>query len=102
MWTRYDAAVVSDELQTMVRHGITLTRSFYYWPDFMPTPDTIDEELVGHYTEFLDEHLRLGMRTVPTFIVGHMSGENWDPVWRDGSRPVRRRVAGRASGVVHP
>jgi endo-1,4-beta-mannosidase len=23
------------------------------------------------------------MPTVPTFIVGHMSGENWDPPWRD-------------------
>ena len=24
------------------------------------------------------------MSTVPTFIVGHMSGENWDPAWRGG------------------
>ena len=22
--------------------------------------------------------------TIPTFIVGHMSGENWDPAWRQG------------------
>jgi len=25
-----------------------------------------------------------GLWTVPTFIVGHMSGENWDPAWRAG------------------
>ena len=24
------------------------------------------------------------MTTVPTFLVGHMSGENWDPAWRAG------------------
>ena len=24
------------------------------------------------------------MQTIPTFIVGHMSGQNWDPVWREG------------------
>ena len=24
------------------------------------------------------------MSTVPTFIVGHMSGQNWDPAWRGG------------------
>ncbi len=26
----------------------------------------------------------LGLETIPTFIVGHMSGENWDPPWRHG------------------
>ena len=26
----------------------------------------------------------MGCTTVPTFIVGHMSGENWDPAWRSG------------------
>ena len=26
----------------------------------------------------------LGLETIPTFIVGHMSGENWDPPWRQG------------------
>src|SRR3954453_20090732 len=24
------------------------------------------------------------MGTIPTFLVGHMSGENWDPAWRQG------------------
>ena len=24
------------------------------------------------------------MASIPTFIVGHMSGENWDPAWRGG------------------
>ena len=28
--------------------------------------------------------VELGLGTIPTFIVGHMSGENWDPAWRDG------------------
>ena len=40
------------------------------------------------------------MRTIPTFIVGHMSGENWDPAWRAGTRPLPRRLAGLAAGVV--
>ena len=61
-----------------------MTRSFFYWPDFMPEPDRIDETLVAHYADFLDAHEEVGMTTVPTFIVGHMSGENWDPSWRGG------------------
>ncbi|GGF20775.1 cellulase family glycosylhydrolase [Subtercola lobariae] len=84
MWRDYDAAVVGEELRTMRDHGMTVTRSFFYWPDFMPTPDALDEVLVERFRDFLDQHEALGMTSIPTFIVGHMSGENWDPVWRDG------------------
>ncbi len=84
MWEEYDGSVVDAELAAMRDLGITITRSFFYWPDFMPTSAALDEEKVGHYRDFLDRHVRLGMTTIPTFLVGHMSGENWDPAWRDG------------------
>src|SRR2546423_10926651 len=61
-----------------------MTRSFFYWPDFMPAPDRLDTELCARFADFLDRHQALGMTTVPTFLVGHMSGENWDPAWRQG------------------
>ncbi|MGH3422984.1 MAG: glycoside hydrolase 5 family protein, partial [Streptosporangiaceae bacterium] len=61
-----------------------MTLSFFYWPDFMPEPDVIDEDMTARFADFLDLHAELDMRTVPTFIVGHMSGENWDPPWRAG------------------
>jgi endo-1,4-beta-mannosidase len=84
MWRRYDPAVVAEELRVLRQHGMNLTRSFFYWPDFMPEPDRIDEELAGRYADFLDRHAEAGMSTIPTFLVGHMSGENWDPPWRQG------------------
>lgn len=84
MWRDYDHDVVVRELNTMRDHGMTVTRSFFYWPDFMPAENTLDLQLVARYRDFLDAHERLGMSTIPTFIVGHMSGQNWDPVWRDG------------------
>jgi endo-1,4-beta-mannosidase len=84
MWRRYDPAVVGEELRVLRDHGMNLTRSFCYWPDFMPAPDRLDEEVLGRFGDFLDRHLEAGMRTVPTFLVGHMSGENWDPAWRQG------------------
>ncbi|MEU8356894.1 cellulase family glycosylhydrolase [Nonomuraea sp. NPDC048882] len=84
MWRSYEPEIVSAELAVMREHGMTVTRSFFYWPDFMPAPDALDEELVSRYADFLDRHLELGMRTIPTFIVGHMSGQNWDPAWRQG------------------
>ena len=84
MWRDYDAAVVGQELDQLRELEMVVTRSFFYWPDFMPTPDTLDEVLVARFADFLDQHAARGMRTIPTFIVGHMSGENWDPAWRNG------------------
>ncbi|MGH3189756.1 MAG: glycoside hydrolase 5 family protein [Streptosporangiaceae bacterium] len=84
MWRNYDASVVSDELRVLREHGLTMTRSFFYWPDFMPAPDAIDEDMAARFGDFLDRHAAHGLVTVPTFIVGHMSGENWDPAWRGG------------------
>lgn len=84
MWTRYDASVVREELRVLAEHGLNMTRSFFYWPDFHPTPDSLDEQCMANFADFLDAHTEVGMTTVPTFLVGHMSGENWDPAWRDG------------------
>lgn len=84
MWRSYDPRVVRAELDVLRDHALNVTRSFYYWPDFMPEPDRIDETLAAHYADFLEAHAERGMRTIPTFIVGHMSGANWDPAWRNG------------------
>ena len=84
MWRSYDPAVVREELRVLREHGLTMTRSFFYWPDFMPEPDVIDEDMAARFADFLDRHAEQDMSTVPTFIVGHMSGENWDPAWRAG------------------
>ncbi|HEX6355619.1 beta-mannosidase [Actinophytocola sp.] len=84
MWRNYDPAVVRDELEVLRQHHVTVTRSFFYWPDFHPAPDVIDDGKVAHFLDFLDAHSGKGMSSIPTFIVGHMSGENWDPSWRDG------------------
>jgi beta-glucosidase len=84
MWRNYDGAVVRQELQVLAEHGLNMTRSFFYWPDFQPEPDRLDGECCKRFSDFLDAHQELGMTTIPTFIVGHMSGENWDPAWRAG------------------
>lgn len=84
MWRAFDAELVREELAVLREHGLTFTRSFFYWPDFMPESDRIDEIAAAHYATFLDLHTELGMATIPTLFVGHMSGENWDPAWRNG------------------
>jgi endo-1,4-beta-mannosidase len=85
MWTdRFDEVVVRGELEVLARHGLNVTRSFFFLPDFMPDPYTIDQCCVDRYARFLDLSSEVGIATIPTFVVGHMSGENWDVSWRGG------------------
>src|SRR5258708_3163175 len=84
MWDRYDAAVVREELAVLAAHGCTMTRPFCYWPAFVPEPETLEDVVLQRFADFLDTHVEAGLGTIPTFIVGHMSGENWDPAWRQG------------------
>ncbi|WP_439593018.1 glycoside hydrolase 5 family protein [Microbacterium sp.] len=83
MWRDYDPVLVREELRSMRDLGLNVTRSFAYWPDFMPQPNTLDETSVERFVDFLDAHLEVGLTTIPSFIVGHMSGQNWDPAWRN-------------------
>ncbi len=84
MWTHYDAAVVRQELAVLAEHGCNVTRSFCYWPDFVPEPERLEPSVLERFEDFLDAHVETGLGTIPTFIVGHMSGQNWDPAWRAG------------------
>ena len=84
MWRTYDDDLVRSELALMADHGVRLTRSFLYWPDVHPAPDTLDDEQLSRFELFLRAHTDLGMQTIPTFLVGHMSGQNWDVSWRAG------------------
>ncbi len=91
MWIRYDGAVVREELALLAEHGCNVTRSFCFWPDFVPAPEQLDESVMERFSDFLDAHAEVGIGTIPTLIVGHMSGENWDPAWR-GGRDLYRDV----------
>lgn len=84
MWRSFDKETVRQELRVLREHGLNVTRSFFYWPDFMPEPDTIDEAYAERYAVFLDLCASENISTIPSFIVGHMSGENWDVPWRGG------------------
>lgn len=84
MWTHFDREAIQEEL-TMARSiGLDTLRIFLYWPDFEPHPGVDSLELWDRVAEFLDLCNENQLKTFPTLLVGHMSGRNWDPVWRDG------------------
>lgn len=82
MWRTYDDELVRRELTTLRDNRVGLTRSFLFWPDFQPAPDLIDEDMMQRFCSFLRAHEDLGMSTLPTMLVGHMSGQNFDVPWR--------------------
>ena len=53
-------------------------------PTSCRSPGGSTRMLLERFGDFLDAHVEPGLGTIPTFIVGHMSGENWDPAWRQG------------------
>ncbi len=84
MWRRWDARVVERELRQLRGLGLNVTRSFLNWPDFMPEPERLDDTMMARLAAFLRLCAEVGLPTIPTFLVGHMSGENLDPPWRAG------------------
>lgn len=94
MWRNYDAQVIRDELRLLREQGLTMTRSFCYWPDFMPAPDRIDEQMAARFADFLDRHTEAGLTTVPTFLVGHTPGWSATPPSRSPSSPSWPRAPG--------
>ena len=84
MWPEFDPEVVRQELAVLADHGVEVVRSFFDLPRFLPAPGELDEGLMQRFGSFLDLCGDTGVRTVPTLVVGHMSGDNRDLPWRRG------------------
>lgn len=84
MWSKWNPEEIRKELIQMKQLGMNLNRSFLYIPDFMPTPDKIEQDMLSKFNLFLDMCSEENILTIPTFFVGHMSGEEWDFPWRNG------------------
>jgi len=84
MWRHWQPERVRAELQEMRGLGMNVCRSFLFTPDFAPAPGYVDPTMLDRLDEFLALCHEAGIYTIPTFFVGHMSGENWDVPWRNG------------------
>lgn len=103
MWSRFDAAEVSEDFRRIAALGLTLVRMFVFWPDFQPAPDLVDERRLDDLARVFDLAARHGLRLMPALLVGHMSGPNWLPAWAmspaENDRPAAYMVDGGASAT---
>jgi endo-1,4-beta-mannosidase len=64
--------------------GFNVNRSFLFMPDFVPTARCVEPVMLDRFQEFLHLCDTADIQTIPSFFVGHMSGEDWDVQWRQG------------------
>lgn len=78
MWERFDPARIRQELRQMQSMGLNTCRSFAFIPTFMPSPPAVSSIALTRFRDFLNLCQEERMHTIPSFLVGHMSGENYE------------------------
>ncbi len=86
MWEEenWNPQIVEEEVLQMKRLGMNCCRSFIFSPTFMSEANRVSEDHLKRLDEFLTICEKHSLSTIPTFIVGHMSGQNWDFPFRNG------------------
>lgn len=82
MWRDWQPDAVQEELQKMRELGFNICRSFLFMPDFIPSGLRVEPGALRKLDHFLDLCESAGIGTILSFFVGHMSGEDWNVVWR--------------------
>ena len=100
MWVRYDGGVVREELTVLAANGCNITRSFCYWPDFVPEVERLDEEVLERFSDFLDAHVEKGVLDNPHFYRGPHVGGELGPELAAGQGPVQGCLDGVPTGLV--
>lgn len=80
----WNAVEVGVELRQLAALGCNVVRVFCFVPDFLPSPETVSPEAVERLASLVALAGEHGLWSIPTFLVGHMSGENWEPAWSVG------------------
>ena len=84
MWSDWKPEEYEQDIKQMKALNMNLCRFFLFFPDFMPKENTVSPLMVQRLKSFLDICEKYKMGSMPSFFVGHMSGEDWDVDWRQG------------------
>ncbi len=80
-WRNFDAQEVKLDFARLSEHNIKYIRIFLTWEDFQPEPKVISPLMLDHLKNTADLAADYGLKLMPTFFCGHMSGANWMPSW---------------------
>ncbi len=80
----WNPQAVAADLAEVAALGTNVVRIFCFTPDFMPAADVVSTDALDRLEQTVELAARVGLWSIPTFLVGHMSGENWDTPWSRG------------------
>jgi len=80
-WRDFEVQEVEEDFIKLAENNFRLVRIFLTWEDFQPAPDKISTTSIDHLKKTADLASAYGLRLMPTFFCGHMSGINWMPEW---------------------
>jgi hypothetical protein len=97
MWERFDLGELREDFALIRSLGLSVVRFFVMWEDFQPAPDRMDSDMLRRFDAVMDALAAAGLKGMPAFFTGHMSGVNYMPEWvLDKARPHGRfRTFGR-------
>ncbi|MBN2602269.1 MAG: cellulase family glycosylhydrolase [Candidatus Marinimicrobia bacterium] len=85
MWTEWNPKEIQDDIKRMKDIGMNCCRPFLYMPAFMDSSERVNALMIERLHFFMNQCESWELYTFPTFIVGHMSGEDWDVRWGSGA-----------------
>ncbi|GCE22137.1 glycoside hydrolase 5 family protein [Dictyobacter kobayashii] len=80
-WKDFDRSEVVQEFSEIAALNLQVARIFLFWEDFQPAPERISDRALADLGTVLDVAQEVGIKVMPTFFTGHMSGANWWPIW---------------------
>jgi endo-1,4-beta-mannosidase len=80
-WKQYEHNEVKSDFFLIKDSGFSVVRIFLLWEDFQPEPYHVSLNMVKNLVDVADIAKDTGLKIMPTFFTGHMSGANWLPDW---------------------
>jgi len=85
MWTEWNPEEIQDDIKRMKTIGMNCCRPFLFMSAFMDNPERVNAQMIERLHFFMKRCEIQELYTFPTFIVGHMSGEDWNVSWCNGA-----------------
>src|SRR5579875_899541 len=80
-WKEVDRCEVEQEFAEIAALKLHVARIVLIWEGFQPAPDRVNDRALADLTIVLDVAHQAGIKIIPTFFTGHVSGINLCPVW---------------------
>lgn len=101
-WFNFDGSLVKRDFGKMAQFRFDLVRIFLLWEDFQPDINRISVRSLNNLVRVAGIANDAGLKILPTFFCGHMSGVNWLPYWMLEPGPKKNRFPIFSRGKIQP